>query len=147
AVALVRTFRQPRSNIAFEIGGDALQAANCNGLGLGDGPSMIGGTLFDAAAAPRRRAGTIAGAGQDAGKNGRLPVDHVGGAVAARREQRDVFGDWSMGRAGPLTIDDFVEIVGVRDIRRVQTLTSSVARPAVLLLTADTRLLPRSASC
>ena len=97
---------------------------------------MVGRAFLDPAAPACRFARTIAGAAENAREDIRLPVDHVGVAIAARRDQADVFGDWSMGRTGPLTIDDFVEIVGVRDIRRVQTLTSSVARPRFCCLAA-----------
>ena len=52
------------------------------------------------------------------GKHVRLPVDHVGVAVAARGDQPDVFGNRRVRRAGPLAIDDLVEVVGRRDVGR-----------------------------
>ena len=45
----------------------------------------------------------------------------------ARSNQPDVFGYGSVGRAGPLAIDDFVKIVGLRDIRGVSNAFSPVA--------------------
>ena len=48
------------------------------------------------------------------GKHVRLPVDHVGVAVAAGGDQPDVFGNRRVGRAGPLAVDDLVEVVGRR---------------------------------
>ena len=72
---------------------------------------------------PRRHAGSHGRSQvrpEDAGKNVGLPVDEVGVAVMTRGDQPDVFGNGRMGRACPLTIDDFVEIVRVCDIRRLQ---------------------------
>src|SRR5262249_38459282 len=46
----------------------------------------------------------------------RLPIDHVGVAVAARRDQSDIFGNRRVSRAGPLTIHDLVEIVWRRNV-------------------------------
>ena len=100
-----------------------------------------------ASATARRLARTIARAAQNPRENIRFPVDHVGVAVAARRDQPDVFGNRGMGRTGPLTIDDFMEIVGVRDIRRVQTFTSSVARPACLYWLRRQRAAIRPRAC
>ena len=120
--------------------GDALQAADRHGLRLRFVLAVLGRAFLDAAAAARRLARPVARAPEDSREHVRLPVDEVRVAVAARRDQPDVFGDGSVGRAGPLTIDDFVEIVGVRDIGRLQSLCSPVARPAVFL----SRRCPRS---
>ena len=72
---------------------------------------------------PRRHAGlarAVARAAEDAGKDVRLPVDHVGVAVAACGDQPDVFGNGGVGGARPLAIDDLVEIVGVLNVGRFQ---------------------------
>jgi len=76
--------------------------------------------FLDTAAAAGGFAGAIAGAAENAGEHIRFPVDHVGIVVTACRDQADVFGDGSVGRAGPLTIDNFMEVIGVRNISRLQ---------------------------
>src|SRR5690242_15183374 len=60
------------------------------------------------------------GAAEDPGEDVRVPVDHVGVVVTPCGDQPDVFGDWSMGRAGPLAIYDFVKVLGRTDISRLQ---------------------------
>ena len=119
ALAVLRRGR-PRKGVAdvlLVIGRDALQPADRHRLGL-DLPGVA--TLFDAAATARGLAGTVAGAPEDAGKDIGLPVDEIGVAVAARRDQADVFRNGRVGGTRPLAIDDLVEIVGMRDIRRLQ---------------------------
>ena len=108
--------------VVLEVGGDALQAADRDRLGLG------GLRLLDAAAPAGRLARAVAGAAEDAGEDVRLPVDHVGVGVAAGRDQADVFGDGGVGRAGPLAIDDLVEVVGGVDIGRLQRIPFPRAR-------------------
>ena len=85
------------ADVFLEVGGDALQAADRDRLGLAL-PGVA--ALLDAAAAARGLAGTVAGAPENAGKDVRFPVDEVGVAVAARGDQADVFGN---GRYGPGT--------------------------------------------
>src|SRR6202040_762886 len=63
-----------------------------------------------------RLARPIARASEDARKHVRLPIDHVGVAIAARSDQSNVFGDGCVCRTGPLAIHDLVEIVRIRDI-------------------------------
>ena len=89
------------------IGGDALQAA--------DGDRLF----FDAAAAAGRLAGPVADAPEDAGEHVRVAVHHVGVGEAALRDQPDVFGHVGVGWARPLAIHDFVEVVGLRGVRRL----------------------------
>ena len=91
-------------------------------IATGSGLALV--LFLDAAAAARGLAGTVAGAPEDAGEHVRLPVDHVGVAVAACGDQADVFGNRGMGRTRPLAIDDFVEVVGVLRIRSAATLLS-----------------------
>ena len=83
-------------------------------IATGSGFSAL--RFLDAAAPARRLARTIAGAPEDAGEDVRLPVDHVGVAVAAGGDQPDVFGNGRVGGTRPLAIDDFVEVVGIADI-------------------------------
>ena len=121
AVLLRRGSRQPGADVFLVVGGDALQPADRDRLRL----DLLGiSALLDATATAGGLAGTVAGAAENAGKDVGFPVDEVGVAEAARRDQSDVFGNGGMGRTRPLTVDDFVEIVGVRDIRRLQTFVS-----------------------
>ena len=106
--------RHAVADVVLEVGGDALQAADRDRL------------VLDAAAPAGRLARPIAGPPENAGKDVRLPVDHIGVAVATGGDQADVFGDGGVGRAGPLAIDDFVEIVGRRDV--IGSHASSMAR-------------------
>ena len=122
AVFLRRGPRQPGANVFLVVGGDALQPADRDRLRL----DLFGiPALFNATATARRLAGTVAGAPENAGKDVGFPIDEISIAKAARRNQSDVFGNSGMGRARPLTVDDFVEIVGIRDIRRLQTFASN----------------------
>ena len=129
AVLAGRRLGQARPDVFLEIGGDALQPADRHRLGLGFVLAMFRRTLLDAATAARGLARPIARAAENARKDVRLPVDEIRVAVAAGGDQPDVFGNGGMGRTGPLTIDDFVEIVGMRDIRRLQCRCSPMARP------------------
>ena len=80
------------------------------------------GSLLDAAAPAGRLAGPVAGAPENAGKHVRIPIDHVGVGVAARRDQADIFGHRRVRRAGPLAIDDLVEVVRDRNVGRFHSL-------------------------
>ena len=86
-------------DVVLVVGGDALQAADRHRL------------VLDAHAPAGRLARAVAGAPENARKHVRLPVDHVGVGVAARRDQPDIFGNGRVRRAGPLAIHDFVEVV------------------------------------
>jgi len=122
---LVRRFRHWLRDVVLVVGSEALQPADRNGFGLG--AVFVRGRLahldvafLDAAAAACGFAWAIAGAAENAGEDIRIPVDHVGIAVAACGDQADVFGDRGVSRAGPLAIDNFMKVVGVRDIGRLQ---------------------------
>ena len=106
AVARDRRFRQGRADVVLVVGGDALQAADRDGLRL------------DAPAAAGRLAGPVAGAAEDARKDVGRPIDHIGVAVAARRDEPDVLGHRRVGRAGPLAIDHLVEVIRMPNVRR-----------------------------
>ncbi len=92
--------RQAVADVVLVVGGDALQAADRHRL------------LLDPSAPAGRLAGAVAGAPENPRKHVRLPVDHVGVAVATRGDQPDVFGDGRVRRARPLAIHDLVEVVG-----------------------------------
>src|ERR1700710_771453 len=93
-------------DVILEIGGDALQAADRNRR------------FLDAAAAARGLARTGAGATENSRKHIRFPVDHVGVAITAFGDQTDVFRHGRMRGAGPLAIDNFVKVIGCRNISR-----------------------------
>ena len=109
---------------ALVVGGHALQAADGYGLRLG----VV--AFFHPAAPTGGLARPIAGAAQNAGKHVGHPVDHVGVVVAALADQADVFGHRRVGRAGPLAINDLVEVVRMRGVGRLQgKLQSSGLQP------------------
>ncbi len=105
AVAGFRRPRQAASDVFLVVGGDALQAADGDGLVLD--PSAPAGGL----------AGPVAGAPEDAGEDIGVPVHHIGVAVAAGGDQANVFRDRRMGWTGPLAVDNLVEIGGVGNVR------------------------------
>jgi hypothetical protein len=117
AILLLGRLRQQAADVLLVVGGDSLQPA--------DGDRLLAAVavrrfLLDAAAPARRFAGAVARSPEDAGKDVRHPIDHVGVAVAAGGDQADVLGDGSVGGAGPLAINDFVEVVGRGDVGGLQ---------------------------
>src|ERR1700733_2216715 len=99
AVLACGRLRQAIADIFLEVGGDAFQAADRDRF------------FLNPAAPASGLAGTITCAPEYAGKDIRMPIDHVGVAVAARRDQADVFRDRRVRWAGPLTIYDLMEVV------------------------------------
>jgi hypothetical protein len=93
-----------RTNVVAMIGGDAFQTTDRDWF------------LFDAAASASGLARTIADPAENAGEYVGLTVDQVGRRELSLRNQSDVFGNVSMGRAGPLAIDDAMIIVRIRSI-------------------------------
>src|SRR6266446_1793792 len=105
---------KPWADVVLVVGGHSFQTADRDRLGLGV-------VLFlDAAAAARGLARPVARAPEDAGKHVRFPVDHVGVGVTPCCNQPDVFGNGSVGGTGPLAIDNFMEVVGILDVCRLQ---------------------------
>src|ERR1700722_8601522 len=102
-------------DVVAQIGRHALQAANGDGLAI------------HAATAAGRLARAIAGAAENRREHVRLPVEHVGIGIAALRDEANVFGNVSVGRTGPLTVHNFVEVVRVADVRGVHTWILSVS--------------------
>ena len=86
------------------VGGDALQAADRDRV------------LLHTAAPAGRFARPVAGAPEDAGEDVRPPIDHVGVAVAAFRDQPDVFGYGRVRRTSPLAVDYLMEVVWRRNV-------------------------------
>src|SRR6516164_3194782 len=115
-----RGTRQAAADVVFEVGGDALETADRNRV------------LLNASAPAGRLAWPIARAPENAGKHIRLPIDHVGIAVAAGCDQSDIFGNRRVSRASPLTIHDLVEIVGRRNVGRFHLLLCAYAGFAFL---------------
>ncbi len=110
AVLVLGRLGQAGADIVLEVGGNALEPADRDRL------------LLHAAAAAGRLARPVAGAPQHAGKHVGFPVDHVGVAVAARRDQTDVFRNRRVRRAGPLAIHDLVEIIRDRNVGRFHSI-------------------------
>ena len=129
AVLRSRRLRQPRGDVVLVVGGDALQAADRDRL------------VFDAAAPAGRLAGAVAGAAEHARKHVGLPVDHVGVGVTPCRDQADIFGHRRVRRAGPLAVDDFVEVVRVAKYRYSSFIPRNAPRSSVEM--RDVRISPR----
>ena len=120
ALAVLRSrLRQAMPDVVLEVGGDALEPADRDRR------------FLDAAAAAGRLAWTVASASEDPRKHVRLPIDHVGIAVAAFGDQADVFGNRGVRGTGPLAIDDFVKVVGGRNISRFHSYLCPRGRPEV----------------
>src|SRR5262249_55484227 len=115
----------------LQVRGDSLQPADRDRLGLGEV------LVLDAAAPAGGLAGAIAGASQDSGENVRLPVDEIRVAVAAGGDSSDVFGNRCVGRTRPLAIDDFMKVIGLFRVSRLQRRLSS---SLLLLLLATYRV-------
>jgi len=101
-----RRLGQAGADVVLEVGRHPFEAADRDRL------------VLHAHAPTRRFARPVAGAAEDSGKHVGFPVDHVGVAVAARRDQPDVFRNRSVSRTGPLAIHDLVEVVRRRDVGR-----------------------------
>jgi hypothetical protein len=76
--------------------------------------------FFNATAAAGGFTGSVAGAAEDARKDIGLPVDHICIVVAALGDHPDILRDGGVGRTGILTINDFMEILGILKIGRFQ---------------------------
>src|SRR5262245_17259065 len=110
--------RQAGLDIVLEIGGNALEAADCHWL------------FLDATAPARRLTGAVAGATKHAWEHIRFPVDHVGVGVAPGCNQANVFGNWRVRRTSPLAIDHLVEIVRRSNVGWFHTLLVQRSLPA-----------------
>src|SRR5690606_38167225 len=109
---LPRRLGQAIGNVALEIGGDALHPADRDRL------------LVHAAPAAGRFARTVAHATQDAREDIRPPVDFPGIRIPPGRNKAQIFRNRSMSRAGPLTVNDLVEMVRQTLLRSTQFRTS-----------------------
>ncbi len=117
AVARRRRLRQKSFDVLLPVGGDPLQPADGDRLLL-QSPPPAGGL-----------ARPVAGAAQDARKDVRLPVDQIGAVVVALRDPANIFRDGRVSRAGPLAVDNLMEIVGIGDIGRLHFSLSSPPPP------------------
>ena len=105
--------RHATVNVVLEVGGDALQPANCDRL------RTRGLVFLNAAPATSGFARAVAGTSKDPGEYIRMPIDHVGIRVTPGGDQSDVFGHRGVGRTRPLTVHDAMKVVGTTDIRRL----------------------------
>ena len=99
------------TDLSFQVGGHALQAANGNRLVSFQPPAPAG-----------RFAGAVAGSAQNAGEDVGLPVQHIAFGIFPLGNQADVFRDVGVGRACPLAIDNFMEVVGIFGVGRFHAL-------------------------
>ena len=83
---------------------DALQAAYCDWF------------VFDPTAATSRFAGTVAHTTQNSGKDIRLAIEHIGVGKPTLGDQANIVGNVRVGRARPLTVNDFMKVVWLRGI-------------------------------
>ncbi len=100
-------------NVVLEVGGDALQPANCDRLRTRD---LV---FLNATPAAGGFARAVASTSKDPGEDIRMPIDHVGIRVTPGGDQSDVFGHRGVGRTRPLTVHDAMKVVGTTDIRRL----------------------------
>ena len=127
AVLLRRHDRQAVDDRILVIRRDALQAADRHRL------------VLDAPAAAGRLAGPVAHTAEDAREDVRLPVDDVGVGELAQRDEADVLGHVGVCRAGPLAIDDAMEVVGVRRVGRLHDRADPVSDETVRQLSDSAR--------
>ncbi len=106
AVLHRRRLGEAIADVVLEVGGDAFEAADRHRL------------VLHTHASAGRLAGPVAGASENSGKDVGFPVDHVGVAIAARRDQADIFGHRRVRRTCPLTIHDLMEVVRPRNVGR-----------------------------
>ena len=108
--------RQAIVDVAAQVGGDALEAADRDRL------------LVDARAAARRLARAIARSPENPRENVRFPVEHVRVGVPSLRDHPDVLGHVGVRRTGPLAIDDLVEVAGITNVGWFHRLGSPLPR-------------------
>src|SRR5208337_1661723 len=108
-----RRLRQKGLDVLLAVRRDPLQPADGDRLLL-EPPPAAGGL-----------ARAVAGAAQNAGKDVRLPVDQIGAVVVALRDPANIFRDRRVGRAGPLAVDDLMEVFWIRDVGRLHCPMSS----------------------
>ncbi len=115
SVLVHRRFRHARfhGGVVFVVGGDALQSADRNRLGF----ARV--VFLDAAASARGLARAIARAPENSGKHIRFPVDEISVRIMPGGDKSDVFRNRGVRGTGPLTIDDFMEVVGNTNIGRL----------------------------
>jgi hypothetical protein len=121
AVTGGRGSRHAVADVTLVIGGDALEAADGDGL------------FFHPDAAAGWLTGAIAGASEDPWKDVRIPVDHECVGVSSGGDQTDVFRYRGVGGTGPLAVDHLVEVVGILDVGGLQAVLLSLDSAGSLL--------------
>ncbi len=104
-------------DIVAQVGCYTLEAADRYGLAVQAPPAA--GRLTRAIARPA----------QYCRKDVRFAIDHVRVRVAPLRNHADVFGDVGMGGASPLAVHDFVEVVRVLNVGRLQGWPRFIVHP------------------
>lgn len=105
-------FRHTGLDIVLVISGHTFEPADGHGLRL------VPVVLLHTSPPTGWLARPVAGTSQHTGKDVGHPVDHVGVAVAPLSDQTDVFRNRGVGRAGPLAINNLVEIGRILDVGR-----------------------------
>ena len=96
--------RHVRDDVVAIVRGDTFETADRHGL------------FVDASAPTRRLTWAIARSTEHAGKDVRVPVDHIGLGVTAFGDQPDVLGHRRVSRASVLAIDNFVKVFGILNV-------------------------------
>src|SRR5262249_44840964 len=82
------------------------------------------------AAAAGRLAGPVTDASENAGKDVRVPIHHVGIGETALRDQADVFRNIGVSRAGPLAIHNSMVVVRICGISRFHSVPGHTPGPS-----------------
>ncbi len=106
SVLLRGDLRQQVPDLAAEIRRHAFQAANRNGFAVHAFPAAC------------RLTRSITRTTQNPRKDIGFPVEQIGVGVSALRDQANVLGDIRVGRARPLTIHNFMEVLRVLNVGR-----------------------------
>ena len=110
AVFFNGNLRETGRDVVLEIGGNPFQTADSHRV------------FFNPSPTTGRFTGTVADSAEDAGKDVGVPVDHIGIRIPLFRYQTEIFRDRGVGRAGILTVYDFVKVFRIVDICRFQEL-------------------------
>ena len=119
AVLRLGRLRQTRRDVFPVISSNPFQAANSDRL------------VFDAPAPASWLAWAVTHATQDARKNIGFAVFDIRITETALRDESNVFGYIGVGRTGPLAIDYFVKVIGIRSISRLHLFTAAGSADAV----------------
>jgi hypothetical protein len=107
AIFLLGNFRKSIPDVGFVVCGNSLESTDGHGL------------FFNAASTAGWLARAVTGSTQNPWENIGLPIDHISIRIALLSDKSDVFGNWSVSGAGPLTINYFMKVIRVGYIGRL----------------------------